>query len=205
LSYSNALPHLSVRVSHFVDKTNARVSQFRIRPAHQFMGPTGTFKSYSFGDLLRGKIPAENSRTALLFLRFVTWSAHRSDAARSDDVGRTFCQRGIQFHAFKWIRIIPLWLNFFYVFLILLLSLWIIFRYPQSVAFVFLGFLSLAVTVFSAALFDLQTIWLPVSATLATILASYVVISSYRLSESENFDGNPKGAALPERSRVSEE
>jgi len=188
LGVSNVLPHISVRVANFLDKDDG-ISHFsHLGHLINFQGPANTFASYSFSDLLKNKIKPDllKGRIVIFAVRDVTSHQFQTPVGLLSS-GELLANVQFNFIRHKWIRQMPLWLNTLYILLVLLVSLWIIFEYPQEVAFVFLSFIGIGATALSAALFDLKTIWAPAGATITTILASFVVISSYRLSESEKF------------------
>jgi signal transduction histidine kinase len=198
LGVSSSLPQISSRVARYVEAHNAEAhsnENSKTRPASShtgqlinFQGPQNTFRSYSFSELLKDRISPEafKGRIVIFAVKDVTSHQVQTPVGLLTD-GELLANVEYNFTHEKWVRQIPLWANTLYIFLILLISLWLIFEYPQSVAFVLLTFLGVAVMALSAALFDLQTIWTPASAAVATIVASYVVISSYRLSKSEKF------------------
>jgi two-component system, OmpR family, phosphate regulon sensor histidine kinase PhoR len=188
LSMSISMPHLAVKIANHAFRNQGKnFSPFsHIGKPINFQGPQGTFKSFSFSDLLRNKIKPAELEGKIVLIGVKDIPAHEfqtplgviSDAEILANLVHNFLHN-------RWIVEIPFWLGVLYLLLVIRLTLWIIFEYPQLVAFVFLSFLSVSIAALSAAFFDLLAIWIPVGAPLATILVTYVVITSYRLSETE--------------------
>lgn len=68
----------------------------------------------------------------------------------------------------------------------LVLCIWLMSSYPQSIAFVFLAWVATGWTAFSIWVFDTYSLWLPVLAPVAQISVTYVVFLGYQLTKKEN-------------------
>lgn len=151
-----------------------------------FLGPAGTFKTYSFKDLIRELIPDRDISGHIIVLT-------PDDGLRRPintpvgtlSTGEALANIINSYIHNSWIKDIPWYLGTLYLLVILITTLWIVFYYPESVALVFLGFLALGVTVVSVAVFDNKYVWIPIEAPLALIVITYIVITGYRLGESE--------------------
>ncbi|MDZ4677880.1 MAG: ATP-binding protein [Oligoflexia bacterium] len=186
LSASYSTPHIGVRVANFVFGKNKFAPYQRTGDPINFQGHEGIFKSYPFSALLKHDIPNSALKDKIIIFTAKGIPSHQFQTAVGELTTGTLLANIIHnFISNKWITKLPIWFNATGLLLVMLISLWIIFQYPQSVAFVFLGFLAVSIISLSIALFDLYAIWMPIQAHLVTILVTYVVISGYRLSESE--------------------
>lgn len=185
---SSTLPGLAVRVAnHFLSGSRSPFPNFS-HHGHliNFQGPRGTFQSYSLRDLSRNKIGPAELDGKIVILTVSDGLSHQVQTPVGPlTAGEVLANIVDNFIRDRWVVEMPLFLSILYLAFILLMTLWIIFEYPETAALVFLFFLATAVTTLSAAFFDLKAIWLPVQAPLASMLVAYVVISGYRLSESE--------------------
>ncbi len=189
LSQSLSMPHLAVRLAnHYLGIPGGFSNDSHMGQPINFQGNQEAFKSFSFTDLIHGRIKPSIMDGKIVIFTLKDISAHdyqtpmglMSDGAVLANLVHNFIHN-------QWIVEIPTWVSILYLVLVLGISLWIILQFPQLVAFVFLTFLSAAILTLSATCFDLLALWVPVAAPLATILAAYMVITSYRLSESEKF------------------
>lgn len=188
-------PHLAVRLATLANIRNpaqtaqANTSIFRdfSQPTLiNFAGPAEVFKVIGFKDvienrvdptLLKGKIvligslanPVEQFQTPLGRM-----SRTEITANIVDDVvfGKT-------------VRHLPTGSYLLMLAGILMISLWVLVSYPQSVALVFFVMTSMLWAAASAWAFDVALVWLPVVATLVQLIATYMIFLSYRLSLNE--------------------
>lgn len=151
-----------------------------------FMGGKGTFPTYTFTELIKGKI-----NPTLLQNKIIVVAAHDSFSAKFVTPVGILTKGELLAHVIYnivhkfWVSQIPFAFAALYMLGILVFTLWVIFKFPESVALVFSAFFSLGIFVLSSALFDLKAFWLPVEAPLSLIVFTYVVITGYRLGESE--------------------
>ncbi len=151
-----------------------------------FQGPAGTFKTYSFSDVLKNRVPKSDIEDSVVIITANDFSSRQIPTPVGFlTTGETFANIVYNHLNNSWITEIPWYLAFIYLSVILIITIWIVFQYPESVAMVFLSFLAIITSVVSTSLFDLKNIWIPVESPLALIVITYVVITGYRLGESE--------------------
>jgi two-component system phosphate regulon sensor histidine kinase PhoR len=189
LSISNLISNMALESHRYVANSEGKpLVQSHFGELINFQGPPGTFRTFAFSDLISHRIPLQvfKGKTVIFGLSDVVSHQFQTPVGLMN-TSEILANIIINFSKDKWITPIPFLLSTLFLLFALSLSLWIIFQYPQSVAMVFLSFLSLGILALATALFDLKSVWIPAEAAIAQILAAYVVISSYRLSESEKF------------------
>jgi two-component system phosphate regulon sensor histidine kinase PhoR len=168
--------------------------QYLGHPAHipdpgqaiNFQGPKGTFKTFTFADLIKGRIKESVLKNKIVILTAHELTTHQySTPVGLLSTGETIANIIYNLINDNWIHELPWFICILFLAIILGLTLWIIFQYPESVALVFLGFLATAIIISSVAFFDLKSIWLPLEAPMALIVFTYIIITGYRLGESE--------------------
>lgn len=182
---TTTVPYLGLNVMEFFEGHEAHASQ-RQGQLINFKGPSGTYKEIKFADLIEGKVPDKTLNNAIVIIGLKDFL---SDIVQTpvgplseSEVLATVLDN---FLYDQWITLSPLWLDVLYLLIVLAVSLWIIQAFPQGVSFVFLLFFSLGICALSAGLFDLQQVWLPLEAPLGIVIVVYVVMSSFKLAESE--------------------
>ncbi len=162
------------------------ISNFNYGQPINFQGPRGTFKTFTFADLVKGLIKPIHLQNKTVILTTSDMTNHMLPTPVGYlSTGEATANVIYNYIHDLWIKEIPWFLATLYLAAILMTTLWIIFSYPESVALVFLGFLTVFIFVLSAALFDLKAVWLPLESPLALIIFTYVVVTGYRLSASE--------------------
>lgn len=86
----------------------------------------------------------------------------------------------------KFIRTPPPSLIIAILALVLVVSIWLMSAYPQSIAFVFMFWLATGWTAFSFWIFDTYNVWLPILAPVAQVVVAYVIFLGYQLTVKEN-------------------
>lgn len=183
------IPHLAVRIATLASLKNPKPSVFRDyqRPTLiNYSGTADVFKVINFKDvienridptLLRGKIvligslnnPVEQMQTPLGRMSRTEITANMIDNVL---YGKT-------------VRRLPMWANLTLLSLLMIVSLWILVSYPQSVALVFFVMTGLLGAAASAWSFDVARLWIPVLGPLIQLIATYIVFLSYRLTLNE--------------------
>jgi two-component system phosphate regulon sensor histidine kinase PhoR len=189
LSVSNLVNNMALTVYRDLEsREGLDLSDSHIGDLVNFQGPRGTFQSYEFADIVNQRIPFETFRGKIVIFGLNDVTTHQFQTPVGImNTNEILANILFDFVHKNWITLIPVWLSTLFLLLVSMISLWIITQFPQSVALVFLTFFSMAIVALSTALFDIKSIWIPAEAALAQILVAYVVISSYRLSESEKF------------------
>ncbi|MCB0411445.1 MAG: CHASE2 domain-containing protein, partial [Bdellovibrionales bacterium] len=86
----------------------------------------------------------------------------------------------------RFIHILPDTLVVVTLLFILLICIWFMSNYPQSIAFVFLAWIAAGWTALSFWLFDTYNLWMPILAPVAQVVATYVVFLGYQLTLKES-------------------
>ncbi|MCC6276549.1 MAG: CHASE2 domain-containing protein [Oligoflexia bacterium] len=177
--------HMSVRVDQYLRKRSTE-ARAHFGSFINFQGPQTIFRSVSFTQILRNEIPNEMIRGKIVVFGLQDNPGHTYQTPVGQMTSAALTATLIyNLQHERWIRQVPLWLSFLFMIGLFIFALRTIFRYPPTVTLVFLSFLALGIVALSSALFDLYAIWLPLTAPLLFLAATYVVISGYRLSESE--------------------
>lgn len=151
-----------------------------------FQGPRGTFRRLALADLMadpdrRSKIEGKivllgKTEDSSFFLNTPVGPMPRLEFFANILEG--------SLHD-KWIRRLhPGWYNALLL-ILLAASIWVLFRYPQSVAFVFFLWIGTALTALSVWIFDSYQLWLPVLSPLVQLSAAYVIFISFQLAIQE--------------------
>ncbi len=82
----------------------------------------------------------------------------------------------------RWIQNLKLLPSVMYLFLILIVSIWVMSIFPQSMALIYLIWMGAGVTAVSIALFDDLNFWVPTLAPLLQIVSTYILFISYQLT-----------------------
>src|SRR5262249_47508864 len=85
----------------------------------------------------------------------------------------------------RWIRHLGGTIYTIYLFVVMLITVWIILTYPQSVATIFLLALAIGLSALSVWIFDAFYLWVPVAAVLTEIAVTFIVFLSFQLSVNE--------------------
>jgi two-component system phosphate regulon sensor histidine kinase PhoR len=186
LNSSPTLQHISVKLQNFLNDNKFLIPDPGI-PIN-FQGPAHTFHSVKFYDLVRGRIPQSFFKNRIVIFSVKDAPSHEIQTPVGPmSSGELLANLVFQFSHDKTIKQLPFFLNALYILIATLVTLWIVSQYPQAVAILFLGFVAISILALSAALFDIGSLWLSAGAPLACMITTYIVISGYRLSESEKF------------------
>lgn len=182
----DSVPHLAFRLASAVRPKSTEDEIDVARDLIDFAGPSGTFVSYSFRDVLDGRVPNSAFAGKVVIvgprdsgaLGAVTPLGRMTRAETlANVVDDAYEGRWIERASAPWYLAALAGL--------LAVTLWIISSYPQSVALVFFCAVALAWTAASAWAFDARFFWLPVLAPLIQITATYIVFLSYQLTRNE--------------------
>jgi signal transduction histidine kinase len=151
-----------------------------------YAGPAGTFPSYSFRDVLEGRVApsAFAGKVVIVGPRDMTVSGALTPLGR---MTRAEALANVVEDAVdgRWIRRAP---SSWYLAMLaglLALSVWALSSYPQSIALAFFTCGGLIWSAASAWAFDSRFFWLPVLAPMIQMTVTYIVFLSYQLARNE--------------------
>jgi two-component system, OmpR family, phosphate regulon sensor histidine kinase PhoR len=185
---SSPLVHIPPIALRIVEKATGRDAYlpFGYRPHINFRGDRGSFPSIRYRDLMTGKIAAKHLKGKIVIIGSENLSTHQvltpvGFMTRAELVATTVDN----ILGKRWITKLNVEVYGIYLFAILLLTVWIILGYPQSVSTLFLGGLGVILTALSIWTFDAFYVWVPVSAPLIQIAVTFIVFLSFQLSVNE--------------------
>ncbi len=148
-----------------------------------YQGPENTFQSFNLKDILSHKVDPSVLKNKIIIVgsssaSFDLMQTPLGPMSRSEILAN-ICDNILgdkkisHYHKTFYILIL---------FLVLLLNLWIIRSYPQTVALLVLFWLATLLATSSAWFFDSNYFWVPVIAPLVQIAVTYIVFLNYQLS-----------------------
>lgn len=142
--------------------------------------------SYRAIDILMGKVKPEELRGKTVIIGAKESSEHLYPTPLGYMTkAEVFAQIVDNFNYERFPRKFPVQFYAIYLALILILTLLIIFEYPQNYALAFLISLGAIFAAFSTWLFDTYYIWTPIFAALIQIVATYIIFIGYKLVQNE--------------------
>jgi two-component system, OmpR family, phosphate regulon sensor histidine kinase PhoR len=151
-----------------------------------FRGGRGHFPTIRFKDLMEGKISPAHLKDKIVIIGSESLPSHKvltpvGFMTRAELVATTVDN----ILENRWLRRFGLEAYGAYLFAILLLTIWIILAYPQSVSTIFLGAVAVLLTALSIWVFDAFDFWIPISAPIIQIAVTFIVFLSFQLSLNE--------------------
>ena len=154
-----------------------------------YQGPENTFQSFALKDILTHKVDPAVLKNKIIIIgsssgSFDLMQTPLGPMSRAEILAN-ICDNILgdksidHYHRVFYIAIL---------FLVLLLSLWIIQGYPQTVALVVLFWLGTLLATLSAWFFDSHYFWIPVIAPIVQIAVTYIVFLSYQLTVGEHLN-----------------
>ncbi|MEQ1878325.1 MAG: ATP-binding protein [Bdellovibrionia bacterium] len=151
-----------------------------------YRGPKGTFPVIRYKDLLEGKITAAHLKDKIVVIGSLSAANHQvltpmGFMSRAEVLANTadnILNR-------RWLRKLSVEVYALYLLAVLLLTIWIIQSYPQSVSTIFLGASGVVLTALSLWWFDAFYIWIPISSPVIQIAVTFIVFLSFQLSLNE--------------------
>jgi two-component system phosphate regulon sensor histidine kinase PhoR len=151
-----------------------------------YRGPSGKFTEYSLRDLLDDRIPDQalankyvligsESPTSTQYLTPLG-SSHRHEV-HAQILDNVLMHRSI-YRA-------PLGFYMAGLFVLMILSVFVITSYPQSVALVFIAWLATLTAALSAWVFDLYYVWIPALSPAVQLAATWVIFIGYQANQIE--------------------
>lgn len=185
----NPLPHMGLKLAERNLLTphhdlNSLLGETRLL---NFRGPRQVFPSVNALAILKGRIPPNFFKQKIVIIGSRSMPSHLFETplgpmSRSEVMAQVIDN----VIGKRWITRLSPWLSSVYLLLVLLISVYILTTYPQSVAFVFLLWLGLGTTALSLWVFDAFYYWIPAFSCLFLILMTYIVFLGYQLSIKEN-------------------
>ena len=174
-----------VRVAYPKRHVNLQKSNLQIN----YQGPENTFQSFNLKDILSHKVDPVLFKNKVI----IVGSSSGSFDLMQTPVGpmsraEIFANICNNILGEKSIDHYPKAFYIFVLFLVLLLTLWIIRGYPQTVALLVLFWLGTLLATLSAWFFDSHYFWIPVLAPLIQIATTYIVFLNYQLSIGEQLN-----------------
>ncbi len=154
------------------DSTSSRIINFR---------GSGIFPEYSLRDILDDRIPTD----ALTNKYILIGSESASSTQFLTPLGPSqrheiFAQILDNTLENRWIHRASNWVYVIFLLPLMILSVFMITGYPQTVAFVFMLWIATLTAALSAWVFDLFSIWIPAVSTAMQLLATWVIFIGYQ-------------------------
>lgn len=182
------VPHFSARLTQIINPSFSH-GYLSEKKVINFFGASHTFQTITLDDLFSGRITPNMIQDKLVLVgseatnhRLITPVGALSEAELQANVVENTI-RG------KWIRHLDDKWYALFLFLLLLLSLVIINRYPQSVALIFILWVAALIGALSVWFFDSFNVWWPGLSPLIQLFATWFVFVDYhaRLNEKINW------------------
>lgn len=152
-----------------------------------FRGPSDrVFNSYRISEILQGQIGEQALKDKIVVIgpevrdsqmyRTPVGPMNRQEiiAATTDHLVNN-----------RFIKKLPIWVYFLQIFIFNILFVFIIFKFPQSIAFLFFIFINLISTSLSFWLFDYFKIWTPLFSPILTSVFAWIIFVGFLVSQNE--------------------
>jgi two-component system, OmpR family, phosphate regulon sensor histidine kinase PhoR len=156
-----------------LDWHTSRIINYRSSP--------GSFTEYSLRDVIEGRVPED----AFAGKYVLIGSEAASNTQYLTPLGSSsrhevFAQILDNTVENRWIYRASPWVYIFFLLPLMILSVFMITNYPQTVAFVFMLWIATLTVALSAWVFDLFAIWIPAISTAMQLLATWVIFIGYQ-------------------------
>jgi signal transduction histidine kinase len=181
------LPHLLLRIGDRLKVGGVQNdTTFANRQLINFRGPAGTFPSVRFTDILSGKLAPHFFRDKVVIIGTKMRSNHivqtpLGEMSRAEVLANL--TDNIEFQ--RTFGDVPHSLVMLYLLVVILLTIWFLFQYPQLVSMTIIIGLALSQVALSFWFFDEFYLWLPLIAPLIATFATYIIFTSYQLALTE--------------------
>jgi signal transduction histidine kinase len=182
---NNLYPHISVQLAR---KANAVPDDlhFENKRLINFRGTENAIKHYRLSELLTDQIPFGELRDKLVIIgeegidgtHFLTPIGPMSRAAITGHMTDNFMHK-------RWIKRLPYSFYAIELFLIMIFSVFLISKYPQTVALTFIIIFSGFISAFSIWLFDTFNVWTPAFSPLVQLGSTWILFVGYLVSKIE--------------------
>lgn len=185
------IPHMALRLaSTFSGASTSDQDLYsgQLR-AINFQGPRNSFTQYSLTELFSGEIPPQALKGKIVIIggQDSDGSIHRTPVG---EMTRAELMANLVDNTLgnKWIGQLNPFISALFILGLLILSVWIISSYPQSVALVFYFWIGIFVIALSIWIFDTFYFWTPVLAPLVQLVVTYIVFLSFQLAQKDNLN-----------------
>jgi signal transduction histidine kinase len=146
-----------------------------------YRGSSGSFAEFSLRDILDGRIPegALTNKYVLIGSESVSNTQFLTPLGPSQR-HEVFAQILDNTIEHRWIHRASNYIYMIFLLPLMVLSVFMITGYPQTVAFVFMLWLATLTAALSAWVFDLFSIWIPAVSTATQLLATWVIFIGYQ-------------------------
>ncbi len=152
-----------------------------------YLGPAGTIPQVRLRDLWNGQLEPGFFKDKIVVIGSSDLDGHAFSTPLGEmSRAEILAQIADNVIGNKWISPAHPYVILIYLLLLMLLSVWIMTSYPQSVAFVFLFWLGTGVTAVSLWTFDSFYYWLPIQGPLIQLVATYIIFLGHQLTVKEN-------------------
>ncbi len=146
-----------------------------------YRAASGSFTEYSLRDVVEGRIPEDAFRNKYVLIGSESASSTQyltplGSSARHE----VFAQILDNTIENRWIFRASNWIYVWFLLPLMILSVFMITSYPQTIAFVFMLWLATLSVALSAWVFDLFAIWIPAISTAMQLLATWVIFIGYQ-------------------------
>ena len=182
------IPHFATRLSEIARRTPSPIEPAALI---NFTGPSGSFRTVDFRAVMDGQVDPRELRGKIVIVGtgITSLGSGLADQVQTP-VGRMSRAEilanvtdNVVHH--KWIQRFDDFIYLILLAILIVLSIWIISTYPQSVAMVFFVLIAMLLAAFSAWAFDTYQVWLPALSPAVQLSLTYILFLSYRLSLNE--------------------
>lgn len=184
------IPHISLRLAELSGRggnpyqTGISYSEGQLI---NFQGARGQFAQVSARDVISNRLPDDFFHNKIVIIGSRDQDNHLfqtplGEMSRAEVIANIV--DNILEH--RWIsRLEAIWIALLLL-AILIVSVWILISYPQTIAFVFLFWMGTGISALSLWIFDSYYFWTPIIAPMIQIAATYIIFLGYQLTQKEN-------------------
>jgi signal transduction histidine kinase len=151
-----------------------------------FRGPADSFPHYRLSEVMSEQLPTSIFENKIVIIgsevendsKLITSSGAMSRVELLAHITDNYSQD-------RWIHRLPYFVYAIGLLTLLMFSVFIVFTYPQSIAFIFLLFLSLLILALSVWLFDSFYIWVPAISPIVQTLITWIIFEGYNAARIE--------------------
>jgi two-component system phosphate regulon sensor histidine kinase PhoR len=188
----SSIPHMAIKLAQFSDSWTFYEDSLYPMPGVfktiNYRGGKGTFPSYTLKEVMSGEADGDLDGKIVIIgsgdLESHLLNTPMGAMTRAEvtaNVVDNFLNK-------RWFRYPSKLLLAVYLVLILALTVWLLFSYPQSVAFVLLIWIGLGIGALSLWIFDLYYYWLPLMAPLTMMSFTYILFLGYQITQKDNIN-----------------
>ncbi len=160
---------------------------FETPPRINFRGSPQVFTHLRLSDLENSKISNDFLKNKIVIvgtessLRFLTPTGPHHRAEILAQIANNLIEN-------QWVLRLSDILYYIFIFIILLIAVYVIYTYPQTVALFILLWVAVLIASLSAWIFDTYYIWIPIFSPLVSLVVSWVVFIGYQADQSEKLN-----------------